>query len=69
MIGTWYAYASMDYLSENFEEVHAAQSAATYDGGTIGFSSIGSHFSFQAYSNDNERAVLSALTLWLNDEG
>lgn len=63
MSGTWYCYGSMDYLSEGFSEVLAAQDSATYDGGKIGFTDVGSHFSFMAVSSDNERAVLSALQL------
>lgn len=59
--GSWYIYASMDYLTTQFTECLRAQSSSTYDGGVIPFSSNGSHFSMQAVSNAASRALVSAL--------
>jgi len=66
MTGAWYVYASMDYLTQQFSEVLAAQSSATYDGGRIPFSSVGSRFTMQAVSNAASRALMSALTFRFN---
>jgi hypothetical protein len=66
LAGAWYLYASTDYLTEEFTEVLAAQATATYDGGKIPFSSVGSRFAFQAVTNAASRAVLSALECKFN---
>lgn len=63
MTGAWYVYASADYLSGNYEQVLAAQSNPTYDGGKIPFSSIGTHFGFKAVTNVASKAVFSAISL------
>jgi hypothetical protein len=62
MVQAWALYASMDYISEEFTEIHSPVSTPTYDGGKIPFSSTGSHFGFIATTSAAAAARLAAVT-------
>jgi hypothetical protein len=60
--GTWDHYASTDYLSGTLTQLLDAQAAATFDGGKIAFSSLGTHFKFKGMTTGvAERATISNL--------
>jgi len=62
--GTWYHFASMDYLTGQLTKVLSDQSASTYDGGRILFSSAGTHFKVRSQTDGTaQRAALSAILL------
>lgn len=59
LYGSWTISASTDYISETMTTVLTAQTAATFLGGKIPFSSIGTHLKLKGVSTASARATIS----------
>ncbi len=60
--GSWNHYASTDYLSGNVMQILIAQTAASFDGGRVDISSVGTHLKYFLYtSGAAAKAIVSNL--------
>ena len=59
LAGSWTISASADYISETMTTVLTTQTAATFLGGKVDFSSIGTHVKLKGVSTASARATIS----------
>lgn len=66
--GTWTLQGCMDYVGQAYQPIAQGLTAPTPDGGTLGFSGNGTHFSMKATCSSASRAVISSM-IWHYEPG